>query len=102
MHKTIGILTAMSVEYNQVAAMMHDTETVENGPQAFLVGTIGENKVVLLQCGIGKTNAAMGLTNLLMPFRPDYGGKNVPTRPTEPVSVNPVETDGEDVVTIME
>ena len=70
MHKTIGILTAMSVEYNQVAAMMHDTETVENGPQAFLVGTIGENKVVLLQCGIGKTNAASGVTNLIMTFHP--------------------------------
>lgn len=70
MHKTIGILTAMSVEYNQVAAMMHDTETVENGPQAFLVGTIGENKVVLLQCGIGKTNAASGVTNLIITFHP--------------------------------
>ena len=70
MHKTIGILTAMSVEYNQVAAMMQDTETLKSGPQEFLVGTIGENKVVLLQCGIGKTNAASGVTNLIMTFHP--------------------------------
>ena len=70
MHKTIGILTAMSVEYAQVAAMMQDTETLKSGPQEFLVGTIGENKVVLLQCGIGKTNAASGVTNLIMTFHP--------------------------------
>ena len=70
MHKTIGILTAMSVEYAQVAAMMQDTEMLKSGPQEFLVGTIGENKVVLLQCGIGKTNAASGVTNLIMTFHP--------------------------------
>ena len=70
--KTIGILTAMSVEYRQVAAMLHDTETVQSGPQEFLVGSLGENRVVLLQCGIGKTNAATGTTNLIMTFRPDY------------------------------
>ena len=62
----------MSVEYRQVAAMLNDVETVQNGPQEFLVGTLGENKVVLLQCGIGKTNAASGVTNLIITFHPDY------------------------------
>ena len=69
--KTIGILTAMSVEYRQVAAMLHDAETFQSGPQEFLVGTLGENKIILLQCGIGKTNAATGTTNLIMAFHPD-------------------------------
>ncbi len=71
MKKTIGVLTAMSVEYRQVAAMLQDAETVKSGPQEFLVGTLGESKVVLLQCGIGKTNAATGVTNLIMTFHPD-------------------------------
>ena len=71
MQKTIGVLTAMSVEYRQVAAMMLDAETVESGPQEFLVGTVGESRVVLLQSGIGKTNAATGVTNLIMTFSPD-------------------------------
>ena len=71
MQKTIGILTAMSVEYNQVAAMLQDTGTVQSGPQKFLVGSLGENRVVLLQCGIGKTNAASGVTNLIVTFHPD-------------------------------
>lgn len=61
----------MSVEYRQVAAMLHDVETVKDGPQEFLVGTLGENKVVLLQCGIGKVNAATGVTNLIITFHPD-------------------------------
>ena len=71
MQKTIGVLTAMSVEYRQVAAMLQDTETVSSGPQEFLVGRVGESKVILLQCGIGKTNSASGVTNLIMTFRPD-------------------------------
>ena len=71
MQKTIGALTAMSVEYRQVAAMLQDAETVKSGPQEFLVGSLGESKVVLLQCGIGKTNAATGVTNLIMTFHPD-------------------------------
>lgn len=72
MQKTIGILVAMTVEYNQVAAMLQDTGTVQVGPQKFLVGTLGENRVVLLQCGIGKANAASGVTNLIISFHPDY------------------------------
>lgn len=62
----------MTVEYNQIAGMLQDSGTVQNGPQKFLVGTLGENKVVLLQCGIGKTNAASGVTNLIITFHPDY------------------------------
>ena len=71
MQKTIGVLVAMSVEYHQVAAIMQDTETLKSGPQEFLVGRVGENKVALLQCGIGKANAASGVTNLILTFHPD-------------------------------
>ena len=71
MQMTIGIMTAMSVEFRQIAAMLQDTETVQSGPQEFLIGTVGGNRVVLLQSGIGKTNAAAGVTNLIMTFRPD-------------------------------
>lgn len=71
MQKTIGVLTAMSVEYHQVAGMLQDTKTMSSGPQEFLVGKVGESKVVLLQSGIGKTNAATGVTNLIMTFHPD-------------------------------
>ena len=68
---TIGILTAMSVEYRQVAKMLCQTETQTRGPQNYLVGTLGQNRIILLQCGIGKVNAATGVTNLILNFQPD-------------------------------
>lgn len=37
-----------------------------------------------------------------LPFRPDFVGKNVPTRHAERVTVHLTETDGEDAVTIEE
>ena len=37
-----------------------------------------------------------------LPFRPDYVGKNVPTRHSELISVSLIEVDGEDKVTIKE
>lgn len=62
----------MSVEYNQLAKMMTETsEIVEDGLN-YRVGLIGENKVVLIQCGIGKVNAAMCSTLLIRRFKPDY------------------------------
>jgi len=37
-----------------------------------------------------------------LPIRPDYVGKNVPTRPDEEVAVRLVETDGEDAVVMLQ
>lgn len=71
MAKTIGVLTAMSVEYKQIASILKDTEIHKNGPYEFLVGNLGDKKIVLLQCGIGKVNAASGVTNMIINFKPD-------------------------------
>ncbi len=68
---TIGVLTAMSVEHQQVASMMADTETVKHGPWEFLCGTVGPHRILLLQCGIGKVNAAAGTAAMLMQLQPD-------------------------------
>lgn len=67
----IGILTAMSVEYNQVAAMLCNAKEETSGVQTCLVGNLGEHKVVLQQCGIGKVNAACGVTQLILHYHPD-------------------------------
>ena len=70
--KTLGILTAMSVEYNQLSKMMQDTAEETDGSQKYLVGQIGPHRVVLIQCGIGKVNAAMCSTLLIHRYHPDY------------------------------
>ena len=67
----IGILTAMNVEFRQVAAMLCETESIQHGPQQYLTGTLGRNQIVLLQCGIGKVNAAVGTATLIRRYAPD-------------------------------
>lgn len=64
----LGILTAMSVEYRQLAQMMESTEEITFGKIKYLSGSIANKEIVLLQCGIGKVNAAMGVTLLLEHF----------------------------------
>lgn len=71
MGKTIGVLTAMSVEYKQIASILTDTTTEKKGPHEFLVGNLGDKRIVLLQCGIGKVNAASGVTNMIISYKPD-------------------------------
>ena len=53
MGKTIGVLTAMNVEFKQIASILTETKTERIGPQDFLVGKLGDKTIVLLQCGIG-------------------------------------------------
>lgn len=64
----LGILTAMSVEYRQLAQMIENEKELTYGTNKYLTGQIGRNEVVLIQCGIGKVNAAMGVTLMLEHF----------------------------------
>ena len=54
MGKKIGVLTAMSVEFKQIASILTDTKLEKIGPQEFLTGKLDDKTIVLLQCGIGK------------------------------------------------
>lgn len=67
---TIGILTAMSVEHKQVEGILTDVRKEERGPQTFTIGRMGSHTVVLQQCGIGKVNAATGVTNMIIHYHP--------------------------------
>ena len=67
----IGVLVAMTSEYEQLAALLAGAcERVEGGIK-YLVGSLGNNEVVLRQCGIGKVNAAVGTSELIRSFSPD-------------------------------
>ncbi len=69
--KKIGIILAMSKEYNQLAEMLTDKEELTFGEDRYLQGKMGNLQIVLLQCGIGKVNAAMGTTLLIERLHPD-------------------------------
>lgn len=56
----IGVIIAMDVEYRQMRdAIGGDT------------GRLGDNEIVLWQCGIGKVNAAVGTIRLIQEHRPN-------------------------------
>ncbi len=67
----IGVLTAMTSEYEQLAGLLSGAENCEKGGISYLVGHISSNEIILRQCGIGKVNAAVGTAELIRSFSPD-------------------------------
>lgn len=70
---TIGVLTAMESEHRQIARLLTDAAMETKGPSVFLCGNLGSHRIVLHQCGIGKANAAAGVTALII----HYGAERV-------------------------
>ncbi|EJX03285.1 5'-methylthioadenosine/S-adenosylhomocysteine nucleosidase [gut metagenome] len=68
---TIGIITAMSSEREQLARQLSDCKNYDKGPFSYTEGTVGDHTMILMQCGIGKVNAAAGAVELIRNFRPD-------------------------------
>ena len=67
----IGVLTAMTSEYEQLASLLNDVRECNEGGINYLVGELGRTEIVLRQCGIGKVNAAVGTAELIRSFSPD-------------------------------
>lgn len=61
----------MSVERQQVEALLVEKQVETYGPNTFTIGRLGEHTIILQQCGIGKVNAATGVTNLIIRYQPD-------------------------------
>ena len=67
----IGIITAMSSEQEQLVHLLTDTRELTEGPFHYIEGNIKDNTIILMQCGIGKVNAAAGTVELIRHFHPD-------------------------------
>ncbi len=67
----IGVLTAMTSEFEQLAAMLDGVAKCEKNGIEYLAGCVGKNEIILRQCGIGKVNAALGAAELIRAFAPD-------------------------------
>lgn len=67
----IGIITAMISEYEQLAQLLTEKEERQLGRHHYTVGRLGTNELVMMQCGIGKVNAAAGAVELIHSFTPD-------------------------------
>ncbi len=67
----IGVLTAMSSEFEQLVRLLEGAVECEKGGVDYMTGRLGGNEIVLRQCGIGKVNAAVGTAELIRSFSPD-------------------------------
>lgn len=66
-----GIIAAMNSERRQIENLLHETTHIEKGLFSYTEGKTGNNTAILMQCGIGKVNAAIGTVELIRQFHPD-------------------------------
>ncbi len=67
----IGIIIAMDKEFRRISELLDGQKIEEDGGRIFVMGRLGDNELVLHQCGIGKVNAAVGVSELIRRYSPD-------------------------------
>lgn len=67
----IGLIVAMSKEFNQLANLLESPRQTKINGFIFQTGRLGENEITLVQSGIGKVCAALGTAELIRNFQPD-------------------------------
>ena len=66
----IGVIIAMDKEFQRIKELLVNmTETTIDG-NVFVEGHLGDNDLILHQCGIGKVNAAIGVSDLIHRYHP--------------------------------
>ena len=68
----IGIIVAMRKELDLLLPLLQDSEESRMGGFVFYSGKMAHHDVMVMQCGIGKVNAAMGALMLVNNFSPNY------------------------------
>ncbi len=66
-----GIIAAMEEECKGLIQLMESREETPMGPFLFHRGTLAGKSVCLLQCGIGKVNAAVGTALMIQNWSPE-------------------------------
>ena len=67
----IAVIVAMDKEFIRIKELLEQVEETAIGGRSYTSGRLGNNELVLHQCGIGKVNAAIGVTELIRLFNPD-------------------------------
>ena len=67
----IGIIIAMDKEFRRISELLDGLDVELDGGRKFVTGTLGENELVLHQCGIGKVNAAIAASEMIRRYNPD-------------------------------
>ena len=61
----------MTKEHDQLVKLLEAPTREHDGGYEFDIGSLCANTLILLQCGIGKVNAAVGTTTLIRRYAPD-------------------------------
>jgi adenosylhomocysteine nucleosidase len=69
---TIAIIIAMEKEFSRIASLLSSPDEQQTAAFRYLSGkTPCGNTLVMQRCGIGKVNAAVGATELILRYHPD-------------------------------
>ncbi len=68
----IGIIGAMQIEVDAITKLMDSVEVIEVSGTKFYQGTLANKEVIIMLSGVGKVNAAMNTTKLLLTYPIDY------------------------------
>ncbi len=63
--KNIGIIVAMKKELNLLLPLIQNVEEIQIDGYILYKGTMNDKNITVMQCGIGKVNAAIGTITLL-------------------------------------
>ena len=61
----------MTKEHKQFVHLLSDPAIESDGSFEFTIGHLGMNTLILMPCGIGKVNAAVGASALIRRYKPD-------------------------------
>ena len=61
----------MASEREQLARLVKEMRTEQHGLFEYTVGRLGGNTLYIMECGIGKVNAAVGASELMAHMQPD-------------------------------
>lgn len=67
----IGIITALSMEKEQIVGLLEEKQEIQEGNYDYVVGSLNGNELVIMESGIGKVNAAIGTLEMIKTHNPD-------------------------------
>lgn len=67
----IGIIVAMQKEFVQLQKLLENATPYKRRDTLGVRGTLGANEIILQQAGMGKVNAAIGATELMLCDKPE-------------------------------
>lgn len=71
----IGIIAAMASEREQLTRLVAEMRKERHGLFEYTIGQLGGNTLYIMECGIGKVNAAVGASELMALHAAGCGGE---------------------------